>query len=245
MADWDLWVTRRALADIGMGELAGPTFDLQRYAERHPILKRFRDQRSLHPHGTELTQHVHGEVYNLHARNPLRGVTWHDQEHNVVFLLAVSVDHDYGVFERRSLAGELMPDEFDYADLAQARDPLSGVDDPDFFELAEPHAANLLAEALAKPGVPVEATLGHELPAVMQLEVLVIEQEDLHGDVYAAVRFEDRRNVVRLDDMAAVQLADILFPDADPAEVDIGHASFPAPRGRLAGDFVFRWRRPV
>ena len=41
-----LWVTRQALADIGMSALAGPTFELDDIKERHPILSAFAEKRA-------------------------------------------------------------------------------------------------------------------------------------------------------------------------------------------------------
>jgi len=242
----NLWVTRRALDDIGLAALAGPTFSLPAYASRHPILVRFFDHRSKSVHGTARTQGVQatkGEVYNLHARNPIRGATWFDTSTNTVFLLAVVVDHDYTVFETRADAGKLMPSAADYADLAQRLNPLFGITDPDFFELARPDADELLERALANPGGLVECVLGHELPALMQLEVVMIDDEPVSGDVYAAVRFVERNNVVTLPGTLHGELADLLFPDAAPSDVDIGHGTFPEPRGKLSDDFILRWRR--
>lgn len=102
VAQHHLWVTRQALEDIGFGALAGPSFDLARYAGRHPILGRFLDQRSQNVLGTQPTRGVQAtkvEIYNLHAQNPIRGVTWFDRTANTVFLLAVVLDHEYTVFQ--------------------------------------------------------------------------------------------------------------------------------------------------
>lgn len=241
-----LWVTRQALADIGFEALAGPTFDLAVYAQRHPILGRFLDQRSENTVGTQKTQGVQAtgrEIYNLHAQNPTRGVTWFDETNNVVFLLAVSLDHNYHLFVDRAEAGELMPTAQDYADLAAHRDPLYGLDDPDFFELARPDADELLLEVLQHPGVLVERMLGHELPSAMQLEVVVVDDTEVTGDVYAAVRFGDRLGNVTLPSTIHTDVAVLLFPDAQFDEVDMGYGDFPAPRGKLQGDVVIRWRR--
>jgi len=71
---WKLWVTRQALADIGYEDLAGPGFDLDALSMRHPILDTFKTKRTSNPRGTEQTQGVKGEIFNLHARNPYEGL---------------------------------------------------------------------------------------------------------------------------------------------------------------------------
>lgn len=77
----------------------------------------------------------------------------------------------------------------------------------------------------------------------MQLELLVIDDTELTGDVYAAVRFSDRANVVELPSTVLAELGDLLFPDVRPDKVDIGIDTFPQPRGKQPGDLVVRWRR--
>lgn len=238
-----LWVTRAALDDLGLGPLAGPTFDLDANLRRHPILRRFARQRALDPRGTEPTQNVAGEVYNLHAKNPTRGVTWYDTEANVVFLLAVSLIHDYTEFERRSAAGTLMPTEADYADVAGYRDPFDG-GDLDFLAVAGPQAEALVESALATPGRLVTGVLGGELPTCVQVEVILLDDATMEGDVFAAMRLETRSGLVELPATIVSDLAFELFPDAAVEDVDLYHDRFPSPRGKLPGDVVVRWRRP-
>jgi len=190
---------------------------------------------------------VRGRVYNLHAVNPHRGVTWFDPATNVVFLLGVTEEHDYRVFEIRSANDELMPTRVDYEDLRQHQTALTTLDSDAFLEHAERDGHELLERALASPGALIQGRLGGELPTYVQIEVVVIDGSAEHGDVYAAVRFADRIGQVQLQVQLTVELhsdlADVLFPEANPEHITLGEKYFPYPRGFQRGDFVIRWRR--
>lgn len=241
-AGWLLWVTRRALEDLGMEGEAGPAFDLDAVKGRNKLLGRFADQRAANPRGTELTQHVTGEIYNLHAQGGLRGATWFDEGHYVVFLLAASSEHDYDRFVDRSAAGLLLPSRRDYQDVTQHRHALAQ-GTGDFVEDVADQAAELVKRALAEPGQVVTDILGQELPTHVVVEVVAVDVENVEGDVYAALSYEQRAGVRPLPDDLTSDLAAVLFPDAVPGSLEIGHHRFPMPRGRRPGDVVIRWFR--
>ena len=241
---WKLWVTRQALADIGYEDLVGPGFDLDTLSTRHPILDAFKTKRTSNPRGSELIQGVKGEIFNLHARNPYRGVTYFDEARGVVFLLAVSVDHDYSLFTTRDAAGSLRPSESDYADFFESLNPIQSYET--FLKEAEAEAdmAPLLAAALVNPGNLIEGVIGREFSIAVSVEALIPNEPNQPVDIYVAVSFEGRARTLPLPRYVKDDLADIFFPEAEIEEVDVGLPIFPLPRGKRDGDFIYRWKRP-
>ena len=239
---WGLWVTRQALADIGLERVAGSTFDLEAMTSRHPILKAFKNKRGSDPRGIDKMQKVKRDIYNLHTKDPFRAVTWYDEVQDVVFLLAVS-SHDYSVFENRDEDGTLGPLDVDYADYLASLNPIQQYYD-DFLERARIEMKPLLERASDNPGKLVEATLGQELPVAMMVQVLVLTDEHQMADVHVAISFKDRKNTVKLPPDVAHDLVDIFFPDANLSDVDIGKPAFPDPEVAKKYPFPFRWRRP-
>lgn len=154
-----LWATRQALADLGFEALAGSY--LEPVKNRHPILASFFKNRSdVKVTGTERLKQVPlaAEVWNLHAQNPHRAVTWYDHVEDVVYLLAYS-PHDYKEFVRRYGAGTLLPAAVDYADVGAYRRATQGLDD-DFIEVVEAQRPDLVARARRSPGSVVSHVLG-------------------------------------------------------------------------------------
>jgi hypothetical protein len=119
-AEFALRVTRRALADVGLKALAGPKVHLEASKHQHPILETFVEKRGNEPIGQEQTLGIKAPVYNLHARNPWRGVTWYDEQSKVCRLLGVTA-RDYNELVARAKVGDLEPTVDDYADLEAAR----------------------------------------------------------------------------------------------------------------------------
>ena len=119
-----LRLTRRALEDLDLS--------IERYAGRpatdyrgaHIFVTAFVERRSQSPRGQELTNLpvTAASVYNLHYGR-WRGLTWHDEDSDVVWLLGVgwhesgSRGDAYATLKARDVAGTLMPDEQDYLDL--------------------------------------------------------------------------------------------------------------------------------
>ena len=231
------------MADLGLGLRAGWCLDVEDLSRRSDLLARFFRQRSLDPRGTERTQGVHGEIYNLHARNPLRGVTWWDQDHDIVFLLAATREHDYTLFTDRDRRGELMPTVHDYLDVFEHRKALvSQYGYNDFLADVEPVLAQMLAEARERPGVVVSRTVAQGMVGAHMVVEVVAGLEDFDGDVYAAVQFRGAR--IAFPPTVVDDLAVAAFPDAEPDHLDIG-VTFPARYGARHDDIALRWRRPT
>lgn len=237
-----LWVTRSALADLKFEELAG--CDMSAYKQRHPLLSSFYRKRAISVVGTEQLKGAprsHG-IWNLHAENPHRGVTWYDEVEDVVFLLAYS-PHDYEEFVNRFHEGSLKPTPFDYEDVAEHRRASAGLDD-DFIAVVEKQAPDLVAQALDSPGAVIQQLLGGELPAAAVVEIALVADEQLEGDVFLVLRFADRLRARTLPSEVVSDLVPILLPEADFAELDWAPRSTPRELRVYPGDTTIRWRRP-
>ncbi len=237
-----LWVTRAALADLGFEALAGQ--DVSRYRSRHPVLASFYKKRTISVVGTQQLEKVpnQAEIWNLHAENPHRAVTWYDEEQDVVFLLAYST-HDYDEFVNRYYAETLLPTARDYQDIENHRRSVSGLDD-DFILVVEGQDPDLVQRALDAPGQVVEEVLASELPAAAILEVALIADTQMTGDVYLVLRFMDRLNVRPLPSDVVADLIPILLPDADYEDLDWAPTSTPPELAVRPDDTVVRWRQP-
>lgn len=114
----DLRVTRRcAVEDLN----AGPDATVLELGQKHALVAKFRKMRSQHPLGVEKLRDVPSRlnIYNLHAGRQ-RGVTWYDEEYDVVWLLAAGFhasgasDDAYVHFVDLARAERLLPTVEDY-----------------------------------------------------------------------------------------------------------------------------------
>jgi hypothetical protein len=235
-------VTRLALDDINMKFEAGPTFDVEAAQNRHVILEAFVSKRSNSPVGQEPTLGIKGAVFNLHAQNPWRAVTWYDEDNAVCWLLGVSA-HDYKLFVQRDKDGTLAPTEDDYADLTVARDPAALDDSLErFLEVLADDARNLFTEAEAAPNTEVSALLAGTLTTAIYVEVLVVDEPDC-ADVYVAFRMPPRAGFQLPEDVLGVATA-VVLPDAAYDDLDWHYQSFPREAGKRNDEVVIWWRRP-
>jgi hypothetical protein len=123
----DLRVTLRCLQD----ELRLAPEDAGRHAREldHEICAAFVTQRSQNPIGVEKLQPITSniEAYTLHAGR-WRGVTWHDEEDNVVWLLGFGYHRSgeagdaYPYLKQLDADGALLPTRADYDLLYELRD---------------------------------------------------------------------------------------------------------------------------
>ena len=241
MRDYELRVTRRALADIDMKSLAGPSFDLEANRESHVILEAFCSKRGNSPVGQERTQGIKAPVYNLHAQDPWRAVTWHDIDEGVVWLLAVT-PHNYAEFVARANSGNLQPTTQDYADLEVSRSVIPpAMEEGEVLELIAEEGASLVAAALDTPNLEVRGTLASSLDIGIVAEVIV--DGSAGADVYIAFRMPPRPGAALPASLIEACVAAML-PDAWSGDIDWWHESFPG-RGREPNEHVVRWRRPA
>lgn len=239
--DYTLRVTRRALEDIGMKSRAGAAFDLDADKQRHPILEAFLDKRGRSPVGQEQTLGIKAPVYNLHARNPWRGVTWYDEDAGVCWLLGVTA-HQYDLFVERAKVGGLTPTESDYADLELARSVVPpAADEGDVVAAIRSDGAALVAEAFAKPNTEVAGVLAESLDVALFAQVIFTITDG--ADLFIGFRMPPRPGATLPDQFVEVCVA-VMLPDADPADIDWRVQEFPG-RAFEPGGWVVRWRRPA
>jgi hypothetical protein len=233
-----LAVTRRALEDLKLPtgrKLIGA--DPETFREKHSLIDKLVHLRSQDPTGQEHTQGANGvAIYNLHGQNPWRGVTWHDQEADIVWLCAAS-DHDYGLFLDRLTNQTLLPEAADYADL----ESWDAKQQPEFFELALEETAELLAEAEANPGVEVRRVIADEVWVGVQVERL--GGEDTAADVYIGIQYP-RARVHEIEGDFTELMVLLCCPEALDEDIDWGGQDFPRVGGTNVNEVVVRWRRP-
>jgi hypothetical protein len=173
-------LTRRALEDLDLDVdtyARGPASD---FVDAHDVVRAFVDQRSQGPEGQEWTNLpvTSAPAYNLH-HGRYRGLTWHDEDNDVVWLLGVgwhesgSRDDAYAVLKRRDEAGDLMPTEQDYLDLEMTLEETRS-----FVVQVSEQAPALIAEARERPGVEVRGVVASRIGVGVQVEVVVIPGED-------------------------------------------------------------------
>jgi hypothetical protein len=233
-----LAVTRRALEDLKL-----PTWrkfigaDPETFRDAHSLIDKLVHLRSLSPTGQEHTQGAAGvAIYNLHGQNPWRGVTWHDEEADIVWLCAAS-DHDYGLFLDRLANQVLLPEAADYADL----EVWDADHQPEFFALAVRDLEGLLDEAASHPGLEVRRMVAGEVE--IGIVIQGIDRDATAADVYIGVQYPRARVHEIEEDLTELMLL-LCCPDARYEDVDWGGHAFPRVGGTRANEVVVRWRRP-
>lgn len=240
-ATYVLRVTRRALDDMKLDPEEGPTFDIEANVRTHDVLRAFWNKRRNSPVGQEQTQGIKAPVYNLHAKNPWRAVTWHDEDEGVVWLLAVS-PHNYDLFVQRAANNELKPTVQDYADLAVARSVLpTAMDEGETLEMIAAEGLELVEAAFASPNTEVSGVLVASVDVALYVEVLVDLSEG--GDVYLGFKLPPRTGKAVLPEPLIQVCVALMLPDADDEHLDWRLDQFPG-RKPEAGEWVVRWRRP-
>ncbi len=173
-------LTRRALEDLGLSVADYADRPATDYQDAHDVVRVFVERRKQDPKGQEWTNLpvTAAPVYNLHYGRH-RGLTWHDEDSDVVWLLGVgwhesgSLDDAYSVLKGRDEAGTLMPDEQDYLDLE-----MSPEDAKSFVVQVSEQAPELVERAHRTPGEEVRGVIAGRLGVGVLLEVLVVAAED-------------------------------------------------------------------
>ena len=176
-----LRVTIRCLGE----DLEGTTAeDAERHVQElsNELVRKFVSMRSQDPKGTEKVQPLENasEVYTLHATE-WRGATWHDRDHDVVWLLAGRLhrsgkpDDAYPHFKALDADDRLLPTVKDY-ELLFAIQARSFVDD------VMEKAPAILEEARRRAPAELEAVVG-----VVPISVAVVVEDGIEF-VYLAVK---------------------------------------------------------
>ena len=120
----ELRVTRRCLLeDLGENELE---LSIEELAEKHDVVRSFREKRAQHPGGQETIQNITSRIvaHSLHS-GAHRGATWHDKKAGVVWLLAARLhrsgkpDDAYPYFVSLDATARLLPTRDDYEALVR------------------------------------------------------------------------------------------------------------------------------
>ncbi len=173
-------LTRRALDDLDLDVDTHARRPASDFVEAHDVVRAFVDQRSQDSKGQEWTKLpvTSAPAYNLH-HGRYRGLTWHDEDNDVVWLLGVGWhesgrrDDAYAVLKRRDEAGDLMPTEQDYLDVEMTLEEARS-----FVVQVSEQAPALIAQARERPGAEVRGVIAGRLGVGVQVEVVVIPSED-------------------------------------------------------------------
>ena len=240
-------LTRRALDDLNLavaGFAARPATD---YMDAHDVVRVFVERRRQDPKAQEWTTLpvTTAPAYNLHYGR-YRGLTWHDEDNDVVWLLGVgwhesgSRDDAYAVLKARDQAGTLMPGEQDYLDLEMTReDALS------FVVQVSQQAPALVASAREAPGEEVRGVIAGRLGVGVLVEVVVIPGDDESlEEIWVGFEMPPLEGACDLPpqpEWIMAVLAAIVPVQVSAQALDFG-GSFPRPGGTKPNEIVVCWR---
>jgi hypothetical protein len=227
------------LEDLGLAVDANAGRDATELVEAHRMIRAFVDRRRENPEGSETTQlpSTKAVVWNLHFER-LRGLTWHDEEADVIWLLGVgyhesgSVGDAYAVLKGRDAAGELMPGYEDYSDLEP--DPVP------FVERLAAEAPILMARARVHPGREVREILAATAEVGVQVEVVVVDDNSLE-EIWISIT-QPPVATVDLPPSWVVTIVAALLPEAQIDDLKWG-GTFPRPGGTRSNEVVVSWER--
>ncbi len=242
-----LRLTRRALADLGLDPRQYSRRDARDYVSAHPVVRAFVERRSQGPRGQETTHLpvTAATVYNLHVGRS-RGLTWHDEEADVVWLLGAGLHESgsaadaYAVLKERDRAGSLMPDEADYLDLE-----MTASETADFVRQVALQAPQLVDEARRNPATEVRGLIAGRLEVGVQVERA---DDPVTGDfleeVWIGFRMPPQPGPTELPsqpEWALAVLAAMVPVPVSFSDLDFG-GTFPRPGGTAPNEIVVCWR---
>jgi hypothetical protein len=226
-ADYELRVTRRCCAD----DLECAEFDPFQYRASHEIVLAFINRRKDSPINTrEVTPLSTGRtVYRLAYGDRHRGATWHDEAHNVVWLLAYAQHEFEGAgdafpyFKALDADDRLLPTTADYEDLFHAQ--------ADRLAHAVPaECVAVLENARAAPGTEVSVDIAGQVHLAC-----CVEKTDGLEEVTIAINYRG----LTTDNLPIILAS--FFPDATPDELE--NVGGIAGRELGADEVAYRWLR--
>lgn len=155
-------------------------------------------------------------------------------------LVGATSQHDYTLFETRSVNNEIVPTAQDYADLEQV---LSAEAESHFLDRAAVEAPGLMARAADEPNQEHRAVIAGTLDTGVFVDVLVVVDEGQIEEIYVSFQMPPLPGVALPQDFCEVVFW-FIAPDADEADVLRNVDSHPRPGGRHAGEIVYCWRKP-
>jgi hypothetical protein len=220
-----LRLTRQALEDLGLPIEAHCRKSADEYKDEHAVVRAFVALRSESANGAEITAlpSTSAVVYNLHAGR-YRGLTWHDEESDVVWLLGAgkhesgSIDDAYEVLKRRDSGGTLMPVYADYDDLETSME-----EKLTFLRQVQEQVPDLLSRAVSAGGSEVEGVIAGRL-AVSIVAIQVEDGEDACAEVSLRFRLPPLDGPCRLPPHPSWLIAILaaMFPHANVDEFEYG-----------------------
>ncbi len=236
-----LRLTRRALEDLNLPIDAFCALDAREFSDAHDVVAKFVVLRSASPQGQEATllPVTRQTVWNLHAGR-WRGLTWHDTDDDVVWLLGVgwhessSRDDAYEVLKRRDEAGELFPTVHDFQDA-----------EPDdieaFLEALRKTAPALLEQAQSTPGKEIRGVVGCSVVALL-VEILGVDDDQMEETWIAMSMPPTPPPEFVLPPEWQMYLLAALLPDAAFEDLEsLWDRSFPRSGGTAANEVVVSW----
>lgn len=196
-----LRLTRRALEDLGLSVDEFSRQPATDYQGAHAVVRAFGERRVQDPKGQDWTNlpATAGRVLNLH-HGRYRGLTWHDEDSDVVWLLGVgwhesgSARDAYVVLKARDESGTLMPEEQDYLDLEMSLEETQS-----FVAQVSPQAPSLVAQARSLPGHEVRGTIAERLSVGVLVEVVTSTAEDeLLEEIWVAFEMPPQEGLCEL-----------------------------------------------
>jgi hypothetical protein len=174
-------------------------------------------------------------VFNFHFGR-WRGLTWHDKNNDIVWLLGVgwhesgSNDDAYEVLKRRDISGKLMPTDFDFEDLELSYD-----ESLTFVKQVDAQAPALIEEARLEPGVLKSAVIAGRIGVGVVVNVVVIDNNVGAEEIYIGFELPPVEGPCNLPPQAewlGLILAAML-PNANFLEIEFDKA-FPSPDQKYA-----------
>lgn len=241
----ELRCTRAALNDLGLDPAVYARLPAGEYTAAHAVVRAFVERRGQDPQAGETTRlpTTAVTVYNLHVER-YRGLTWHDEEDDIVWLLGVGYHRQgdrsdaYRVLKQRDQRSALLPTEEDYQDLEADRESLAS-----FLRSLSETAGPLLEEARIQEGHWATARISDVMDISVGVERLA-DGELLLEDVYIVLHMPPKAGVLPpYPEWLTVTLA-ALLPTAAIEELDFSaELPFPFPTEVGTDCHVVRWRR--
>lgn len=240
-------LTRRALEDLGLTIEDYAARHATDYTDAHDVVRAFVERRRQSPIGQESTNlPVTGApAYNLHFGRH-RGLTWHDEDSDVVWLLGVgwhesgSLDDAYAMLKARDEAGTLMPDEQDYLHLEMSLE-----DARSFVAQVSQEAPALADRARQTPGEEVRGVIAGRLGVGVLVEVVIIAGEDESlEEIWIGFELPPVQGTTELPpqpEWIMIVLAAMVPVHVSAEDLDFS-SSFPRAGGSKPNEIVICWR---
>jgi hypothetical protein len=184
-----LRLTRQALRDLNLSIEKYSRKSASEYEGEHDMIATFVSMRSQSPIGQETTKLpvTKATVWNIH-HGRFRGLTWHDVNSDVVWLLGVgwhetgSLDDAYVELKDWDSSGHLMPTIADYRDLE-----LTEEDTLEFVTEVSVQAPKLVGEARQQLGSEVQAVLaGRIKTSVLVYDISEDEETEFLEEIFVS-----------------------------------------------------------